>query len=210
MTEILGTPTSLSMRVSRKLSDSNYGSFEVSAELEVSLAKDVNLEDSFQSLRAWLEANVGKTIKAQKAAYDQLQPAEGLLPHERIHQYDDQMEYGIGDHRATPPPGALKADGQAPVTAPQATSTQSSGQMVTEVWQNPSLAVKRDSRDQKYLIVKGGKWQKFGAPAWPEVIPFTYFTDWPVGETYNLPDGLTEAVVQMNDKGQPKKVIEFR
>lgn len=205
MTEILGTPTSLSMRVSRKMSDSNYGSFEVSAELEVSLAKGVNLEDSFQSLRAWLEANVGRTIKAQKAAYDQLQPAPDRgygLPAEHGTP-GTAPEYGIGDERAVPPP-------RSPVEAPQATSTRSSGQMVTETWTNPVMTIEFTKGGDKYLRVRGGKWVKFGCPAWAETIPFTYFTDWDPGQEYRLPDGLTEVVVQMNDKGQPKKVIEFR
>ena len=212
--EILGTPTELSVQVGRTLSDSDYGSFKGAATLTVSLAPDANLKDVFDSIQAWLEVAVGKAIKAQKKAYDlnlQLQPAADIdidarssfeNPSQTLH-----VDYGIADSRATPPdegpPNFPDSGAETPVA-------DSSGQMVTETWQRPTLTVEFTKAGDKYLRVKGGKWKKFGAPAWTETIPFTYFTDWNPGQEYQLPDGLQEVIVQMNEKGQPKKVIGFQ
>lgn len=199
MTEILGTPTELAVDVGRVLSDNNYGSFRGGAILTVSLAPDDNLKDVFDSVQAWLETNVGKAVKRQKAAYDQLQPAaENPYPGPSgptnfPDDFDDTPQHT-----------------QTPVTAPNQPVAQSSGQMVTETWTNPVMTIEFTKGGDKYLRVRGGKWLKFGCPAWEETIPFTYFTDWEPGNEYRLPDGLQEVVVQMNEKGQPKKVIAFQ
>lgn len=67
MTNIIGTPTRLAVRISRKLTDGNYGSLEVSAELEVNLPPEANLDDAYDSLSAYLEAKVGQDAKLKAA-----------------------------------------------------------------------------------------------------------------------------------------------
>ncbi len=208
MTDILGTPTELNVQVGRVLSDGDYGSFKGAATLTVSLAPDANLKDVFDSVQAWLEVEVGEAIKAQKKEYNlklQLQPAQDgqIVPDDGYGQPD----FGIADSRAVPP---NEGPPNFPDSGPETPVADSSGQMVTETWQNPVMTVEFTKAGDKYLRVKGGKWKKFGAPAWPEMIPFTYFTDWNPGQEYQLPDGLQEVIVQMNDKGQPKKVIGFQ
>ena len=208
MTDILGTPTELNVQVGRVLSDGDYGSFKGAATLTVSLAPDANLKDVFDSVQAWLEVAVGAAIKAQKKEYNlnlQLQPAQDgqIVPDDGYGQPD----FGIADSRAVHP---NEGPPNFPDSGPETPVADSSGQMVTETWQNPVMTVEFTKAGDKYLRVKGGKWKKFGAPAWPETIPFTYFTDWNPGQEYQLPDGLQEVIVQMNEKGQPKKVIGFQ
>ena len=89
-----------------------------------------------------------------------------------------------------------------------------SADVETQVWSEPiTLEVKEMKGGKRYLTVKGGSYTQYGAPAWPEVIPFD-IGHWGIGVEYEgLPDGLTEVVVQMGEyKGKtvPEKVIELR
>ncbi|KKM95326.1 hypothetical protein LCGC14_1189440 [marine sediment metagenome] len=217
MTDILGTPNELSVTVGRTISDSNYGSFKVTATLTITLAPDANPKDSFDSVQGWLEANVGAAVKAQKKAYDlslQLQPA--------------QEEYGIGDERASPPPNfpetpdyTSQQSAHAPVKAPVASPAQPenvSGQMVTETWKRPTMTVEYTKGNDAYLLAKGGRWTEWGAPLWPEMIPpeWGFPEGWPERNEFNekiaygLPEGLQDVFVQMKPDGKPKKVIGFQ
>lgn len=62
MADLIGVPTQLSVRVSRKLGDGNFGSFEVSAELGVELQAGVDLTQAFDAADAWLTASVAKSV----------------------------------------------------------------------------------------------------------------------------------------------------
>ena len=64
---MIGTPTALSVRVSRKLNDGDYGSFEVAAELTLSLPADANLEEAFDASDAWLTAAVAGSVREKQA-----------------------------------------------------------------------------------------------------------------------------------------------
>ena len=68
-----GVPSAISVSVSRKKSDGDYGSFEVSASIEASLAPDANLEETFDELDTWLTAAVGTSVneKAKKIGIKQ-------------------------------------------------------------------------------------------------------------------------------------------
>jgi hypothetical protein len=66
MTDLIGIPTSLTVRISRRLTDGNYGSFEVSAELTSSLPPEVNLDEAFDSHDAWLTAVVAKSVSEKQ------------------------------------------------------------------------------------------------------------------------------------------------
>lgn len=57
-----GVPSAISVSVSRKKLDGDYGSFEVSASIEASLAPDANLEETFDELDTWLTAAVGTSV----------------------------------------------------------------------------------------------------------------------------------------------------
>lgn len=65
-----GTPSKMSVGVSRKRSDGEYGSYEVSASIEANLAPDADLEKAFDELDTWLTAAVASSMneKSQKLA----------------------------------------------------------------------------------------------------------------------------------------------
>ena len=219
--EIPGVATELSVDVGRVLSDNNYGSFRVGAILKLSLSSDASVEETFNAVQAWLEANVGKAVKAQQRAYDlkqQLEPAP---------------DYGIADSRATPPPVTVPENPPGPTwdsfdepvhgpnvaaIAPQGTSNASTGQIQTETWNKPGMTILYKKDGEPYLLIKGGNFTKHGAIAWKESLPFD-ISDWAdrdennVQIVYSLPDGLQDAIVQMKMKDGklvPDKVIGFQ
>jgi hypothetical protein len=59
--------------------------------------------------------------------------------------------------------------------------------------------------------VFGGKYTKYGVTCWPEVMEGIGVNIKAVnlGTDYKLPGGLKKAVVQLNEKGKPQKVIRF-
>ena len=82
-TKFQGTPTKLAVRVSRKLSDGAYGSYEVLAELETNLAQDANLEEAFAAHDAWLTAAVAASVRNKQDNIAR-QTAQPTLPMEDI------------------------------------------------------------------------------------------------------------------------------
>jgi hypothetical protein len=80
MTELIGVPTSLSVRVSRRLTDGTYGSFEVSAELGVELPADVDLTQAFDAADAWLTASVAKSVSEKQVDIGVAQHAQQAPP----------------------------------------------------------------------------------------------------------------------------------
>jgi hypothetical protein len=65
---MIGTPSEIEVHVSRKLSDGDYGSFEVSASLRVNLPPDANLEEAFDSADSWLTAAVAGSVGEKQAS----------------------------------------------------------------------------------------------------------------------------------------------
>lgn len=65
-----------------------------------------------------------------------------------------------------------------------------------------------------YMLVKGGKYQKFGLKCWEENVPViaSKFKEWPIGQTYAAPDGMQYAIVHetMKDGTSHKKIVGFR
>ena len=81
----------------------------------------------------------------------------------------------------------------------------------SEIWDNPQLQLQFTNTGQRYLNVKGGKWMKYGCPAWPENVNLDVaWQDWDATQVYNLPDGFSQAVVQLKEDGKPDRVISFR
>lgn len=75
---MIGTPSRLEVHISRKLSDGDYGSFEVGASLAVDLPPDANLEEAFNEYDAWLTASVAGSVREKQAniAKQKPQPEE--------------------------------------------------------------------------------------------------------------------------------------
>jgi hypothetical protein len=61
-----------------------------------------------------------------------------------------------------------------------------------------------------YLKVKGAPFSKWGVKAWPEVVPNSIdFDALETGKEYEAPDGMRNAIIEMTEKGNPRKVIQF-
>ena len=60
---MIGTPASLTVRVSRKLGDKDFGSYGVEAEITVNLPADAPLNEAFDAADSWLTAAVARSIQ---------------------------------------------------------------------------------------------------------------------------------------------------
>lgn len=97
---------------------------------------------------------------------------------------------------------------------PQAQPVQTSnGEVVTA--QTKTIAVETISKGftpngKEYLLVKGNPFSKYGVKAWPETVPDTIdFAAMEAGKEYTAGEGMRQAVVVLNDKGNPQKVVSF-
>ena len=190
--EYKGIPEELWVRVSRKRSDDNYGSYGVEAELKINLAnvEDLNMDDTFAAVDAWLTAAVAESMKSKSGA------SEAQVP-----------EVAIPEDKSPPPPRT-----EAPPSPPEA-SVSDSGAETHEVLENCTISHQVTGSGIHHLLVKGGKFSKFGVKLWPEKASEfieSDFTQWEIGKEYGLPDGYTEAVVQMKADGKPDRCIGLR
>lgn len=67
--DVKGVPVKASLTKTRKMSDGNYGSFEVMAMLEVDVEKGVDLDDLFDSLDVSLTAKIAQIVKDDEIRY---------------------------------------------------------------------------------------------------------------------------------------------
>ena len=209
--DIKGIPTELWVRVSRKRSDDNYGSYGVEAELKINLAnvQDLNLDDTFDAVDAWLTAAVAKSMKAKTAP-----EAPALQPEQAATVAETSTEAGFGPPAveslaSEPPPPPPTESPPPPPSAPQA-----SGPVEThEILDNCTISHQVTGSGIHHLLVKGGKYTKFGIKMWPEKASEfiqSEWQEWPIGKDYGLPDGYSEAVIQMKPDGKPDRVVGLR
>ena len=219
--DVKGVPEELWVRVSRKRSDANYGSYGVEAELKINLAnvQDLNLDDTFDAVEAWLTAAVAKSMKA-KTAPEQVatgEPVESLAS------------------EPPPPTESPPPTGQIPVSpSPVASVAEITTDPTHIVLKNPLIARTEDGRAKIFGKTEEYNWTRWGVHVWHEVLDaavegaptLANWRDWPQckatstgfpdGEgsnRYALPDGLQEAVVLMKmeeGKWKPDKVTELR
>ena len=174
MTKLLGVPDELWVRVTRKRGDDNYGSYGVEAELKVNLAnaEDLNLDDAFTAVDAWLTAAVAASMKAKTAE---------LAPKTQVN-----VE-AAATVAQTPPPAPTEAP-PPPPAPPQA-----SGPVEThEILKDCSISHQVTGSGIHHLLVKGGKFSKYGVKMWPEKASEFIehaWQEWPIGKDYGLPDG---------------------
>ena len=204
--EYKGVPEELWVRVSRKRSDDNYGSYGVEAELKINLAnvKDLNMDDTFAAVDAWLTAAVAGSM-TQKG----IGASVALVP-----------EVAIPEDKSPPPPLSeappvarlAQVAASVPPSPPEA-SVSDSATETHEVLDNCTISHQVTGSGIHHLLVKGGKFSKFGVKLWPEKASEfieSDFTQWDIGKEYSLPDGYTEAVVQMKPDGKPDRIVGLR
>lgn len=97
-------------------------------------------------------------------------------------------------------------------TPPQTPSTGAPAPHTEKVYRVDQIAHKKTTGGvQSFLAVKVGRWAKFGAPAYEEVIPadiFAALQGWPTETWYNLFDERLAYAVVDESSGKPR-VIQF-
>ena len=189
---MIGTPTALSVRVSRKLNDGDYGSFEVAAELTLSLPAGVNLEEEFGGVDSWLTAAVAGSVREKQAniAKQKLPaPLAGVTP-ENIH-----AEVPVAPIRPAP-----VAEIRKPVTDDGAEYR------VIDV---DYFEVAVDANNVRVCKVHGGPYKKWGVRCWPEPLEAAGIKlETLEAGKFSLPEGYKQAKVLMEGE-KPRKVWAF-
>ena len=177
---MIGTPTALSVRVSRRLGDGKYGSLEVSAELTVNLGADAKLDDTFDAIDAWLTAKVGKSA------------------HEKLDRTEQAVALEIEPLAAGFVPGTV-VSGPATDSDPR-----------YEVIEVKNFAVEMTKSGKRIGKAFGGRWMKYGITFWPETAAEVgvELDACDLDRKYNLPAGLTKGRVEM-DGDKPRKIVRF-
>lgn len=195
--DVKGVPVRASYTVSRKLSDGSYGSYESVAMLEVDLAKDADLDDVFASLSAYLTVVVASDVNAKRneLASTQLEPEKPAVE-------------SLASEAKTPPPPPTESPPSPPDAPPASAPAETH-----EILDNCSISHQVTGSGIHHLLVKGGKYTKYGIFFWPEKASEfikSQWQEWPIGKSYGLPDGFTEAVIQMKPDGKPDRVVGLR
>ena len=227
MNNVKGIPEELWVRVSRKRSDGDYGSFGVEAELKVNLAnvQDLNLDDTFDAVDAWLTAAVAGSMKAKTAP--EALPLKTELseapPPERVAALAAGVPPSLASEPPPPPPteSIPQPPGESPKTLYMPPVTSSLASEADEAYvtlKNPHIARTDDNRAKIFGQTEEHKWTRWGVNLWHEVLDAavegapslknwrewpqckatsTGFPDGEGSNRYLLPDGLQEAIVLM-------------
>ena len=192
---MIGTPTALSVRVSRKLSDQDFGSFEVSAELAVNLAPDADLSATFDEVDTWLTAAVAGSVREKQANIAKQQAAKAPPPGTVLAQSVDFTG------------GVVQVVQPAPVAEIRTPVTDAGDEYrVIEV---DYFEVSVDANNVRVCKVHGGPYKKFGVRCWPEPLEAVGIKlETLEAGKFSLPPEYKQAKVLMAD-GKPKKVWAF-
>ena len=174
----------ITVSISRKLSDDNYGSFGVQAGITLEAAEGEDKDELYAASASWLSAKVAGTHKAHGAM-----PSPTSAPVAKTAQ------------QPTLPAGAVVKTGPAPVASDD-----------EDIFNVDTIMVEfMPDGVTKSAKAKGGRWSKYGVRVWPEVLalpPLEWDLDSLDAAEYPVPKGL-QAVVMMHE-GKPRKVLEWK
>lgn len=173
----------ITVSISRKISDDNYGSFGVHAAITLEVDEGEDKDVLYAASASWLSAKVAGTHKAHGTESSQ----PGVAQHTQ--QSVD---------KATPTPVKKGA-------APTPTSDEEVFDVDTIVIEYMPDGVTKSAK------AKGGKWKKYGVKVWEEVLakpPLEWDLEATDAGEYPVPKGL-QAIVMMAD-GKPKKVTAWK
>lgn len=173
------------------------GTVSMGLTVKVELAEGVTLGSVHDKLQAGLQADVDKAMAAKIAS---MSPSSRPAPAAKPAQAP-----------AAPAQAPAQPAAQAqPAGQPQA---QSNGDKATEVWAVTTARHEVTPGGVHVLRFKGGRWQKHGAPMWPEVAKAIFGEGWleaqPFGQDIPLPNGITQAVVELKADGKPDRVTRL-
>ena len=187
----------ITVSISRKLSDDNYGSFGVQAAITLEVDEGEDKDELYVASASWLSSKVAGTHKAH-----------GTLP----------SDHTAKPNVATQLPTPVPAGGVAKPAPVAQVAQQAVPQVLSNVSQDDDLfnvdtimVEFMPDGVTKSAKAKGGRWSKYGVKVWPEVLalpPLEWDLDATDAAEYPAPAGL-QAVVMMHE-GKPRKVLEWK
>ena len=187
----------ITVSISRKLSDDNYGSFGVQAGITLEVAEGEDKDELYAASASWLSAKVAGTHKSHGTA-----PSKTAPPGQwgSVDADGNKVVPFPEPTKATPTP--LPAGAK---PAPVATGDEDVFNVDTIMVEFMPDGVTKSAK------AKGGRWSKYGVKVWPEVLllpPLEWDLDSLDAAEYPVPKGL-QAIVMMHE-GKPRKVLEWK
>jgi hypothetical protein len=179
---MIGTPSKLEVHISRKLSDGDYGSFEVSALLALDLPPDANLEEAFDAADTWLTAAVAGSVREKQENIAKQKPVAPEAPVAQVVQ-------------------------QAPVAEIRTPVTDGGEEYRTIDVEFFEVSV--DANNVRVCKVHGGPYKKYAVRCWPEPLEAVGIKlETLEAGKFSLPPEYKSAKVLMAE-GKPRKVWKF-
>ena len=175
----------VSVFLSRKVSDGEYGSFEGTIGIEDDVPQGSDRDSFAAGLRAWCKAFLDETLASQRKEY--LQPP-GILAVAK------QLGATVTEEAPEPTRVPVDDDGNE-----------------YDIFVVDKLRIESTSTGTKIGKAFGGKWRKFGVMVWPEIMEALIgsIADLDVGQEFGPPKPGTKAKALLNEKGSPSKVVEW-
>ncbi len=198
----------------RKVSDGNYGSFEYGEWFESPIEADTDVDKALDAL----EANLTKRVEKRVDKFLNGQPTVEQIASElggEVTAFDRGAEATARDYspaEETPPlPGAAVLEGEARMrdNAEEVRTPMDENGDEYDIFPVERIKITVSDTGTKFAKVFGGRWQKFGVTVWEEVMEGVFpIGDLDVGHEFKPAQALKAKAI-LNEKGNPKKVVEF-
>ena len=197
----------------RKVSDGNYGSHEYGEWFEGEIGADTDIAKALGTMKAGVKQRVDKEIAdfLNGASVDEIASELGAVVTEKV---DASVPNAPKVAREEPPPlpgEGLSSDWPQPpeVAEPVRTPMDENGDEY-DIFPVERIKIAVSDSGTKFAKVYGGRWQKFGVTVWEEVMEGVFpIGDMDVGHEFAPPQAMKAKAI-LNEKGNPKKVIEFQ
>ena len=185
-------------RLTRKVSDGNYGSFEYGEWFESPIEADTDVDKALDAL----EANLTKRVEKRVAKFLNGQPTVDEIASE-LGAEVLQTKAAAWRPADEPPPLPTGA-----AEEPTRTPMDENGDEY-DIFPVERIKITVSDTGTKFAKVFGGRWQKFGVTVWEEVMEGVFpIGDLDVGHEFKPAQALKAKAI-LNEKGNPKKVVEF-
>ena len=191
----------ITVLVSRKRTDGNYGSYDVSYGATINVPDaTTDVEELASALDAYLTASVAESMKQKQEALGALETVVRNAPQQ-------PPLADLTPDEAPKTPLQVKPDLREPERVPI-----DDGGNEYDIFDVDEIVMQATPNGKLFGKAKGGKWTKWGVSVWEELLtapPLEWdFDSLSVGVAYAAPVGL-RAKALLNDKGQPSKVVEW-
>ena len=191
----------VSVFLSRKVSDGEYGSFESTIGIEDDVPQGTDQGSFAAGLRAWCKAFLDETLAVQRREYLHMPDMVGFEPAPRPNAPTSV---------AVRPPAAIRATVTEDALEPSRVPIDDAGNEY-DIFVVDKLRIESTSTGTKVGKALGGKWRRHGVMVWPEVMEALIgsIADLDVGQEFGPPKPGTKAKALLNEKGSPSKVVEW-